>query len=266
MLRFLLVVTLILGSPTLILAEAPEPASEAVAPSPEPIYLPATVDIAGYYDTRDYTGITVNTFFVLPAGFSFFSFIDIDNAYYYDAAPGAPDASRGDATQAYTELNLQWGDYLNFPLEVHGQWALGTNPYVTDLARVGLRLHAPPNTWGAALARANLVLHLAYFPYVQRLNFEKHPGGYESQISLFYRWVPFAELTDSRVYVSGWADFDVRTKADNDFYTEHQLGVRVVAGLHVVAEYRHFSFLPEQDGVGIGLQYQFNLGSRLPQW
>lgn len=260
----------LLASPAVAGAETVGAAENDVVPDETAetshVYLPAVFDIAAYYDTRDYAGVTLNTFLVLPAGFSFFSFLDVDNSFAYDAvAEGWTDEGRVNATQAYTELNLFWGDYLNFPLEAQGQWAIGTSPFVIDRARIGVRLHAPTQTWGKALADANLRLHLSYFPYVQQLNFES-PGGYESQVSLFYRWVPFAAQTDSRVYVTGWADFDVKTKAKNNFYTEHQAGVRIIEGLHVVVEYRHFSFLPKKDGFGIGLQYQVNLGTRLPQW
>jgi|GEM_PF-3137108 len=225
---------------------------ETDSAAPQPTHLPGGLDLNYYYDTREFTTLTVNTFLVLPLGFSYFGFVDFDNK---------PDHSETvDTNQAYSELNLQWGDYGSFPIELHTQWALGTSPFVTDRFRAGLRFHAPPATFGKALADFGLMLHLTYFPFVQRLNFEGQEAGWESQIAVAYKWTPFAEALDRRIYVSGWTDFDLFLDKKHEILSEHQIGLRLFGGLHAVAELRHFSFEEPPTGVGFGAQYQLDLG------
>jgi hypothetical protein len=45
--------------------------------------------------------------------------------------------------------------------------------------------------------------------------------------------------------------------------TEHQLGVRLFAGLHAVLEARHNPYLEKKTGFGLGLQYvvPFSVGN-----
>jgi hypothetical protein len=236
-------------------------------PNSEAHPLPAQIDFNSYFDTRNYTTLTVNAFAALPYYFSYFSFVDWDTA----APPAAFPRDLGDANQAYTEQNLTWGDRYSWPVELHLQWALGTNPFVQDRLRAGLRFGVPLG-WalGATLRDAGFdVLTLTYFPAVIRLASPPAAEGYESQLALFYRFVPFRDAWHRRLYLAGWADLDVLTEDPRQtrFMTEHQLGLRLLGGLHAVAEYRHTPFaVPEnQNGVALGLQYWLKLSTPAKQ-
>lgn len=233
-------------SPSAVDASAIEPEAEA-----PPAGLPGYIDANGYYDTRGFTTVTINSFAVLPRGFSYFAFVDYTNDF------DAPELA--DSSSFYTEQNVQWGRWMSSPLELHLQWGLGAavGYDIPDVARVGARIHArPTHAVGRFFDRIHLFATLTYFPYVQYLAFER-PNAWESQISFFYRLEPFADRIDHRIYLQGWGDFDFRTgKGLLDVITEHQIGIRLAGEFYAIAEFRHASFMAKTTGVGFGLEYR----------
>jgi len=239
-------------------APAPQSSSDPIEssepPASPPTGLPAYVDFNAYYDTRDFATLTINTWALLPRGVSYFAFVD------YTSAPGM---GHVDESQAfYTEQNLQWGRWATFPLEVHAQWGLGASVGfdIPDVVRFGVRFHpVPTRAVGRAFERAHLTTLVTYFPLIGYLS-NLRPDAFTSQISYFYRFEPAADRIDHRIYLQGFGDFDFRTGDGlTDVIQEHQLGVRIVAGLHVVAEVRYANFVPTHFGAGFGLEYRIDM-------
>lgn len=215
--------------------------------------LPVTgfIDLNGYYDTRDATGLTINLLAVFPLGIHYFSFVN-----FFSPVGGT---RAGDQQAFYSEQNLRWAPIDEVPVDATVQWVIQSGGE-NDLLRLGLRWRVSDTPGIGDLLRYlnvdySLNLHLLEFDF-------QSTDGYAFQLEHFYEIRFFPEVFQNRIYISGFLDHSLRAGASDPaavtsrVVTEHQIGVRVVAGFHAVAELRYDEFLPSRRfGVGLGLEY-----------
>ncbi len=224
---------------------------------PEEISLPNTnkkkitgfVDINGYYDTRSFDVLTVNTLVNLPFRLQYFSFINLFG--------NSGRADQFSLNKYYTEQNLYFSPYLNLPIDINGQWAFATG--FTDVIRIGPRWRVQDTPH---LKKIFKKLNLIYLPAFFPLQYDRSKG-YDALIEHFYRVQLFPKLFGDRLYSSGFADHNLLFGSDNKknhnvFVVETQIGFRLVKRLYIVCEYRYNEFYSKKKhGLGIGLEYDF---------
>lgn len=234
-------------------AHAPQPPAPkpAAAHAPQPLATPAPgfVDFNGYYDIREFSTLTVNILLNFPAGLRYFSLVN------YQGAPARRDPAELEAF--YTEQNLYWAPIAPLPLELSSQWVVAVGAG-NDALRFGVvwRVSKTP-----LFDRVFQFLHLSYFVDFHAVQFDHLPEGYGGQIEHVYRLDILPGAIGDRAYLGGFTDHNVWLGGPAGTPTslvvsELQLGIRIIAGLHVVAEARHNDYLPErQTGLGLGLEY-----------
>ena len=194
------------------------------------------------YDTRDVTVYTINTLLNLLLGFNYFGFVN----YFSPINSSTNEELEG----FYTEHNLNWKLPHNLPFQLAAQWAIASGPS-SDTLRFGFGWFVSATPLVATIfQQLNLFYRLDIFP----AQIEALPG-FNWQLQHVYGLQILPELLDNRVYVGGFADHDLGPNGST-FVTETQLGVRLIDQFHLIAEYRHDEFLPEEDGVGFGGEYK----------
>ncbi len=219
----------------------------ATAVEPPPA-LGGFIDINGAYDTRNLTTGTLAVLTTLPAGFQYFGFVNLINR---QGGPGE------EQNTFFSQQHLYFAPFRVLPLDIAalGEFMSGND---NDSARAGVRWRLSDTGFmRPAFEKARLYLSAGYFP----VQFDRiQAPGWRSFASYAYNW----QLWPGRVYVGGFADHYMSVQNGQmktftqDFVTEHQVGLRLLFGLHVVAEYRHDDFAPKKDGVGLGVQYLVN--------
>jgi hypothetical protein len=208
------------------------------------------MDLNGYYDTRKGSTFTINYLAILNKKLAYFSFINYQqgafNAEYL-----------GDFDFFYSEHNLTYSPFNNrkIPFDINVQAVIiggGKN----DKLRLApsWRVHDTPG-----LGRILKKIHLSYginFHVVQ-FGFNAPLDDFTWQMEHFYKLDIAPKLTNNRLYISGFADHTMGGKIARGLVMEHQFGLRLIDNFYAVAEYRHFSYLPEkyQDGFGLGFEY-----------
>ncbi|MFH1619269.1 MAG: hypothetical protein ABIG11_05125, partial [bacterium] len=187
------------------------------------------LDFNYYYDTRDFNVFTINSQLKMTRQLEYFSFVNYFNS--------AKTSLNRDLTNYYTEQNLRWSLLPGIPAEAVVQY-VSTGGGKNDVLHFGGRWRVSSTGWFENfLKRINMFYAVSFFP----LQFDSREG-YHWQIEHVYRMELFPDLTDKRLYLSGYADHNIGP-GNLPWVTEHQLGIRLVGGLHAVSEYRHNGFL-----------------------
>lgn len=228
------------------------------------------VDFNGYADSRGFANLTLNILALLPYGFEYFGFVDF---------VGYPWLwSNNDVTfpDIYSEHNLIWGPVPKLvPLDFIAQWGIVNPVSLSDHLRPGLRWRIS-DTRG--IARVCTFLHLWAVTNVFVADISAATGdgnGYPFQLSHVYRWDIAPNKLQQRLYVSGFLDQNICVGEclldPNDplagakhhrIVTEHQLGVRIAGGFHIVGEVRYNDDYLPGFGFAGGLEYVINFPSR----
>ncbi len=236
-------------------------ASHAYADEPvaKPTPPPRTgfLDFNGYYDSREATGFTVNMLANLPASLQYFSLTNFVNAN---------DARHlRDIDAFYSEQNLRWTPSASLPFALTTQWVVRGGEK-NDAVRLGglwrvSKTRALANAFSAIGLYYQVGLHAYQFDFIEA-------GGWRGQIEHVYMCRPLKSSFGSRFYVSGFVDHNLWLQGPSGtkrsrILTEHQLGVRVAYGLHVVTELRYNPFLADERlGLAVGLQYMLRFQDR----
>ena len=205
------------------------------------------IDLNGYYDTRDFSVLTINLFASLPHRLQYFSLTNYTN-----------NQDSPDLEGFYAEHNLRWAINKKLPLDLTYQYVLRQGEKNDD-HRFGLRwrLHNTPYL-NDLFSKINMTYTVN--PMFVQLR-SKTEVEYMTIIEHAYKIRVFPEQLNNRVYIAGFADQNFKY-LDNDklkfeWVTEHQLGIRLIDELYAVAEYRINTFLPAENyGLGYGLEYK----------
>ncbi|MCJ8163933.1 hypothetical protein MKJ04_03705 [Pontibacter sp. E15-1] len=220
--------------------------SVATAPVPVPETASGFLDFNGYYDTRDFSVMTINALARLQHGFEYFSLTN------FQGAKGTSDLSG-----FYTEQNLRWAPSRALPLSLTAQWVIRAGDSNDNLF-LGF-IWRPTDM--PKLAPIFRKIHLYYFTNFHLVGLsEAHSIRYLPQLEHVYRLDLLPKALPGRLYLAGFADQNIsyheHGRVSFKWVTEHQLGVMVLRHFYAVVEYRLNENLPaESQGVGFGLQY-----------
>ncbi len=203
-------------------------------------------DFNGYYDTRQFSVLTINLLANLPYRFQYFSLTNFQS----------PKRSF-DLESFYSEQNLRWGVHKKIPLEVTFQYVLRQGVDNDDF-RFGLKwnVHKTP-----VLDSAFHKIHFRYSINPMFFQFRSNTKpAYMTIIEHVYRLNIAPGPLNNRLYIGGFADQNFvysNGKVSLRWVSEHQRGIRLVSQLYAVAEFRVNTFQPEEQlGLGYGLEYK----------
>lgn len=208
------------------------------------------IDLNGYYDTRNFSVLTINLMTSLPHRFQYFSLTNYFN-----------NQNSSDLEGFYAEHNLRWAINERLPLDLTYQYVLRQGEK-NDEHRFGLRwrLH---NTGFMKEFFSKLNMSYTFNPMF--IQFRINTGvEYMTIIEHTYIINLFPKSLNNRLYLAGFTDQNFKylknDKLGFDWVAEHQLGVRLIDELYAVSEDRINTFLPSNNyGLGYGLEYKFFL-------
>lgn len=218
------------------------------------------LDFNGYYDSREFSVMTLNILAKLPNRFQYFSLTNyVGNS---DTAIGNTDKA-SELHTFYTEQNLRWGIKEGLPFDLTAQWVI-RNSSVNDDLRLGIRWRLSNTPKIETVFKKLNMFYSVNFHLVQfRIHSETE---FMTQIEHVYKIMVFPKLLNKRLYISGFADQNIvdvlddsgkKTGTSLKWVTEHQLGINLIDQLYLVAEYRINDFLPYgNSGIGYGLEYK----------
>lgn len=203
-------------------------------------------DFNGYYDSRDYTVLTINLLANLPNRFQYFSLTN------YEGAHGTSDLS-----SFYSEQNVRWKLSKDTPFDATIQYVIRGSDANDDL-RFGVRWRLS-NTPGLDALFKKLNMFYSVNPMFVQFREGDQPR-FMTMIEHVYKVHILKKKFDKRIYLAGFAD-QVFVNTDGEisceWVTEHQVGIRIIDQLYVVTEFRLNTFLPDDNvGVGYGVQYK----------
>jgi len=201
------------------------------------------LDFNYYYDDRDFNVYTLNILAKPSESIEYFSFTNLFNS---------PDAKDNyDASNFYTEQNIRWTMVRDIPLQLSLQWS-GTSGDSNDVFRLGARILVSKLGPFEKLFEILNGWYTVTFHLVQ----EDKIDGYNWQIEHVYYIRPIPGDFGQRLYISGFMDHNKYKNAGDKMVMEHQVGIRLVDKLFMVAEYRKNEFLKSgREGLGYGLEY-----------
>jgi len=200
------------------------------------------LDFNGYYDTRDYSVMTINILAKLPNRFQFFSLTNYKSGN-----------KSSDLSSFYSEFNMRWQVKKGNPFDLTYQLVMRQGDGNDD-HRIGVRWRLD-NTSKLATFFKKLNMNYSMNPMLIQFRVATETK-YMTQIEHVYK----IRLYKDRIYLGGFADQNIafsNSKMSVIWVTEHQLGVRIVDQFYGVVEYRLNDFLAsESTGVGFGLEYK----------
>lgn len=206
------------------------------------------IDFNGYYDTREFSTLTINMLGKLPHRFQYFSLTNYQ---------GAQESS--DLASFYSEQNVRWAITSHSPIDLTMQYVM-RNGDANDDIRLGFRwrIHSTPIL--------DSICQKINFKYsINPLVVQFREGTETKLMTLIehvYRFNIFPRILNNRVYLGGFADHNLSRNEDNkvqhNWVTEHQLGFKLIDQLYLIAEFRINTFLAKENktGLGYGLEYK----------
>ena len=201
------------------------------------------IDFNSYWDSRDFSVLTINSLIKLPNDFEYFQFVNY-------TSPLGDTSQLDDWNDFFTEIHLRRPISKESELVPHLDWNVmwADGGFPSGVGRLGIRwrLHDTPG-WLGKFITDSLDLQYAITFHALQSN------GDGWQIEHVYR----RSFLDGLMYVSGFADHNITEDSSSAWVTEHQIGAKLYRNVYGVAEYRYNSFLagPLRSGWGFGLQY-----------
>lgn len=199
-------------------------------------------------DVKSDSAFTLNIAKKLPGRFSYFS---LTNLYGEERSGFLPGKIR-----YYSEQNLRWKIADDSPLDLTVQLNFRTGSK-NNRHRLGLRWRLSDTS---ALQSFFKSVNLSYSVNLHAVQFD-HEDPYVWQLEHVFM-MKFPALSD-RVYLAGFLDHTFNQDLPNHiptspFVGEAQLGVRLIEGLNLIAEYRLNQYRRQDvNNLAIGLQYKF---------
>jgi hypothetical protein len=193
---------------------------------------------------KDDTEFTLNTSITLPAGLSYFSFVNVGNAFNVERTEFL-----------VSEQNLRWRITERIPLDVAIQ-AIIVRGDDNDSLQVGPRWRLNDTSMLRPFLKS---IHATYSISFFIKRFDSVPGEVR-QISHAYS-LAFPFISD-RLYLSGFVDQNFHRNAPpgkqrRAILTETQLGFRLFKNLYGIAEYRRNEYrASDKDNLAVGFEYR----------
>jgi hypothetical protein len=185
---------------------------------------------------------TLNTNIALPAGLSYFSFVNAGGVFH------------GSSKQfQVSEQNLRWRFSRQIPVDVAVQ-TLIVRGEGNDNWQIGPRWRLDDTSFlRAFFAAIHTTYNISFF-----MRFDTVEGSVR-QLSHAYQ-MRFPYLSE-RLYLSGFFDHNLHRSGPRGrseaIHIEAQLGARLIGNLYGIAEYRRNDYkAPNKDNLAIGLEYK----------
>lgn len=206
------------------------------------------VDLNGYYDTRDLYVFTMNAKLDFSPRLSYFT---VSNFF--------SDPQKRDMNTYYMEHHFFFKPVKKWPIDLTQYW-VSTSGLKNDYLRYGIRwnLHQTKGL-SSFFTKINAKVFAAIYP-ISFCDYRK--PTLLSQAQYVYRWNILGKQLKNRIYLGAFANqyFDISNpQIQFSWVTEHQLGIRIWEGLHLVAEYRYNAFWQKKTGIGLGFEYFHSL-------
>ena len=206
------------------------------------------MDFNGYYDTREFSVLTLNLLAKLPNRIQYFSLTNYQGP-----------SKSSDLSNFYSEQNLRWGVSKDSPIDATIQYVI-RNKTMNDDLRFGFRwrLH---NTSIIDSFFHKMNMTYSVNPMLVQLR-EKTSTKILTLVEHVYNINILPRLFNDRMYLGGFADHNMQKttngKIRHNWVTEHQLGFRIIDQLYIISEYRINTFLQnkQQNGLGYGFEYK----------
>ncbi len=203
------------------------------------------LDFNGYNDTRHFAVLTINLMSNIHHRVQYFSLTNYQGA-----------KNTSDLNSLYSEQNVRWAFRKNSPIDLTLQYVLRSNNGNDDL-KFGIRWKLSQSKPLVALFKKMNTFYSINPMFVQ---FQEHvPTKYMTTIEHVYAINLFPKALNKRLYVSGFADQNF-VYANNSlifkWVSEHQVGIRMIDNVYLVAEFRINNYAAEQVGVGYGVEYK----------
>lgn len=205
------------------------------------------VDFNGYYDTREFSVLTINILAKLPHRFQYFSLTNYQGP-----------SNSSDVSGFYAEHNVRWGIRKGLPFDLTYQFVTRQG-IKNDDHRLGVRWRV------TSTPKVSKFFKKAGFFYSVNPMFVQLRGRSETKLMTIiehvYRLNILSNRLDNRLYIGGFADQNFVNSLSGEimteWVTEHQLGIRIIDQLYAVLEYRINTFLAKDtNGLGYGLEYK----------
>ena len=203
------------------------------------------MDFNGYYDTREFSVLTINMMANFPNRFQYFSLTNYEGQ-----------STTSDIGNLYSEHNLRYPVSRKLPLDYTLQYVLRSGLDNDDI-RLGFRWRLTQTPWVGAFLKKHKVFVSAN-PMVVQFR-ENASTKWMTQIEYVYNFRPFKKLLKNKLYFAGFADqnfLQEDSKTLTKWVTEHQVGYSVLKNFYVVLEYRINDFSSKVSGLGYGLEYK----------
>jgi hypothetical protein len=197
-------------------------------------------------NTQDDTEFTLNTSITLPAGWSYFSFVNVGSAFNFERTEFLA-----------SEQNLRWRitERIPFDLAIQAIIVRGAN---NDSLQVGPRWRLSDTPVLRSFLKS---VHAAYSISFFIKRFDQVAGEVQ-QISHAYS-MAFPFISD-RLQLSGFVDQNLHRSAPpgkrrRAILSETQLSFRLFKDLYGIAEYRRNEYrASDQDNLALGFEYRMN--------
>jgi hypothetical protein len=197
-------------------------------------------------NTQDDTEFTLTTSVTLPAGWSYFSFVNVGSAFNFERTEFLA-----------SEQNLRWQITDRIPLDVAIQ-AIVIRGGNNDSLQVGPRWRLSDTPVLRSFLKS---IHTTYSVSFFVKRFERAPGEVR-QISHAYSMAfPFIS---NRLQLSGFVDQNFHRSAApgkrrRAILSETQLGFRLFKDIYGIAEYRRNEYrASDKDNLALGFEYRMN--------
>ena len=200
------------------------------------------IDFNGYYDTRNYSEVTINILNNFP----------VSRLHYFSFVNFTGQEENTDLSTYFSEQNLRWRISTTSPIYLHAQLVV-RNGQNNDAIRFGVRWAADQQSFlKDFMKKIHFQYALALFAIEYGYSNSDH---WFTQLEHAYR----ISILNSKLYISGFADQNFRVENNTkyvDWVTEHQIGIKIIDQFYIVSEYRINDYLLKSEGWGFGLEYK----------
>ena len=176
------------------------------------------VDFNGYYDTRDFSVLTINILAKLPHRFQYFSLTNYQGP-----------SNSSDVSGFYAEHNVRWGVSKDLPFDLTYQFVTRQGVRNDD-HRIGVRWRVTKTPKVSSFFKKVGLFYSVNPMFVEFRG--KRSTKFMTIIEHVYRLNLLPNRLDNRIYIGGFADQNfvksLSGEVTTEWVTEHQLGLRII--------------------------------------
>ena len=203
------------------------------------------LDFNGYYDTRQFSVLTLNLLANINVRTQYFSLTNYQGG-----------SASSDLSALYSEQNVRWAPVKNKAFDLTLQYVIRSGNSNDDV-KLGFRWKPSQSKLLQPFFKK---INMTYSINPMLLQVQEHRRSqYMTMIEHVY-FIKGPGKWKERIYLNGFADQNIVYMGNGQlmfkWVTEHQIGINISKGLYAVAEFRINNYTAQQVGFGYGLQYK----------